>query len=100
MLDHSPAKPPSPSRTGHKPKLVAVNDAGLPIGEDHPRAHLTDQQVDQIRELREGRRLSIPVLARRFKVSVSTIHAIVTYRSRAQRPAAWKRLGEKSSRSA
>lgn len=76
-------------------RLVAVNDDGLLIGEDHPRAKLTDAQVDEMRDLREDDRWTIPALARRFGVSVSTVHAITTYQSRAQRPAGWKRIGAK-----
>ena len=73
-------------------KLIAVNEAGLPIGEDHPRSKLSNAQVDDIRHRREDFGWGIPELARKFKVSKSTIHAIVNYKVRAQRPAAWKRV--------
>jgi hypothetical protein len=71
--------------------LVAVNEAGLRVGEDHASAKLTDAEVDQMRELREDKRWSLPRLAVKFSVSVSTAHSICAYKSRAQRPAAWKR---------
>ena len=32
-------------------KTVAVNEAGLRIGEDHPNAKLTDGEVEMIRQL-------------------------------------------------
>jgi DNA-binding transcriptional regulator YiaG len=81
----------SQSLTRGSRELIAVNDAGLPIGEGHHRAKLSDAEVDEMRDLREARWWSIPRLARKFSVSVSTVHAIVTYRSRAQCPTAWRR---------
>ena len=37
-------------------KTVAVNDAGLRIGEDHPQARYTNHEIDLVLELRdEGR---------------------------------------------
>lgn len=78
-------------------KLVAVNDDGLLIGEDHPRAKLTDAQVDEMRDLHEDHGWGMRRLARRFNCALSTAHAICTYQSRAQRPAGWKRIGAKLS---
>src|SRR4051794_9383294 len=95
MLSQTLAQP-QPRSTDHTAlmrasKLVAVNEGGLRIGEDHPRARLSDAEVDEMRELREDQRWSLPRLALKFSVSVSTAHAICAYQSRAQRPAAWKR---------
>ena len=38
-------------------KTVAVNDAGLRIGEDHPNAKLTDAEVERIRGVQAGEAL-------------------------------------------
>ena len=49
-------------------KTVAVNDAGLRIGEDHPNAKLTDAEVERIRSLHEDG-MSYDTLAEKFEVS-------------------------------
>ena len=77
-------------------KVIAVNERGLRIGEDHPKAKLTSHEVDLIREMAEergpngrrkwGRRR----LARKFEVSTWTIRSIIDYASRAQVPAAYR----------
>lgn len=48
-----------------------------PQGERHPAALLTAEQVAQIRSLYSGRNGEQSALARRFGVSVSTVHLIV-----------------------
>lgn len=73
-------------------RLVAVNEMGLRIGEDHPRAKLTDAQVDEIRELHEEQGIIPRVLAERFNVSRSCIRQILSYEKRAQTPAGWRRV--------
>lgn len=35
-------------------RVVKINDHGLRIGDDHPRAKLTDREVDHLLELRES----------------------------------------------
>lgn len=77
-------------------KIICVNERGLRIGEDHPRAKLTDHEVDLIREMAEerdangrrkwGRRR----LARKFDVSTWTIRSILDCASRAQVPYAYR----------
>lgn len=73
-------------------KLKAVNAAGLPIGEDHPRAKLCNHDVDLILELRaevrsNGDRVwSYGALAVKFECSKSQIRNIVLARQRAQQP--------------
>lgn len=77
--------------------IFSVNERGLRIGQDHPRAKLSDAQVDEIRDLRERDHApwSISALARRFGVTRNTIWRIVTYRTRAQTPAGYRRPGGK-----
>lgn len=76
------------------PKLIAVNERGCRIGQDHHRARLSDDQVDEIRELYEydPDTWSTRRLAKRFGVTRSLIYRIVTYRVRAQHPVRFKRL--------
>lgn len=65
------------------PKLVAVNERGRRIGEDHPRAVLTNHEVDMIFELHEigwgYKRLAV-----KFEVSKRAIRDILTGRRRGQ----------------
>ena len=49
-------------------KIVAVNEHGRRIGESHPRAKLTDHEVDLIRELAE-QGLTHEQIARKFELS-------------------------------
>ena len=63
--------------------IVGVNDIGRRVGEDHHRSRLSDQAVDQIRQLRD-RGESFGRLARKFGVGKSTVRDICTCRIRAQ----------------
>lgn len=63
--------------------LVAVNDQGRVIGEDHPNAKLTDREVELMRTMHE-QGCGLSELARAFEVRKWTVHRIVTYRTRAQ----------------
>lgn len=76
----------------YKFKLVAVNENGQRVGETHPRARLTDADVDLIRELREDHGLTYQQLADKFDVSKSLIRYICKYQRRAQTPATWRRV--------
>lgn len=64
-----------------KIKLVGVNEKNQPVGEDHPRATLTNGEVELIRELHaEG--MSYSMLGEKFGVPKSTLSDICTYRRR------------------
>lgn len=76
------------------PKTVAVNDAGLRIGEGHHCAVLTDSEVDLMREMHENDGLSYKELAEKFEVSKWCVGKICRYERRAQTPADWKRIKE------
>lgn len=73
-------------------KFVAVNEAGIRIGESHPAAKLSDADVELIRELRDSYRLSYRIIAEKFEVSVSSIAKICRYERRAQIAAALRAL--------
>lgn len=71
---------------------IAVDENGLRIGETHHRARLTDQEVDQIRDLREIEKWSLDRLAVKFNCPKATIQSICEYRRRASTIAGWKVL--------
>ncbi len=73
-------------------KLIAVNELGRRIGEDHQHARLSDEQVERIRDLHEDHGLKYSQLAEMFQVSKSMIAGVCQYRRRAQTPFGWKRL--------
>lgn len=70
-------------------KTVAVNERGLRIGEDHPRAELTDAEVERIRELHEEG-MSYRQLAEKFEQSKGAIAKICRYERRGQSVANFK----------
>lgn len=76
-------------------RLVAVDDNGNRVGEDHPRAKLTNAEVDLIRQLWEERDehpISIRQIAEKFEVGKSIIHGIVTFQRRATYPTGFRRV--------
>lgn len=75
---------------------VQVNEHGRRIGESHPRAKLTDHEIDLIRELAEEG-MSYAEIAAKFdmkpnRASRSRISHIVACRRRGQTPAKVKRV--------
>lgn len=64
-------------------KTVAVNERGLRIGEDHPRAELTDAEVETIRTLHADG-MSYSRLAEKFEQSKGAIAKICRYERRGQ----------------
>lgn len=65
-------------------RVVALNENGRRIGEDHPNAKLSNHDVDLILELRERYRLSYRELAAKFEVSKSHVRYICKQRWRSQ----------------
>ena len=63
--------------------MVAVNDAGHVVGEQHHRARLTDHDVDLIINLR-AHGLRYAEIAAKFDVSLSTVESVCTGRRRSQ----------------
>lgn len=70
-------------------KVVAINDRGHAIGEDHPRAVLTNHEVQLLLELR-GEGYSYAWLAGKFEVGKSTVYDICSGRKRGQYPSHFK----------
>lgn len=76
--------------------LVGVSEKGARVGETHPRAKLSDSDVDLIRDLHEAG-LSYRQIVAKFdedhlQVSKSTVRDIIKCRRRWGRPVAWKRV--------
>ena len=73
-------------------QMVAVNEAGRRVGEDHPNAKLKDRDIDLIRDLHEQQGLSYSKLALRFGLSRGAIAKICRYERRGQYPASFRRV--------
>ena len=70
---------------------MGVNDRGLLIGEDHPKAVLTDAEVVLLLELR-GEGYGYDWLAAKFEVSKSCVQKICTGKTRATVPVSYRRI--------
>ena len=71
------------------------SSAGCPVGETHPRAKLTDREVELIRELygqpdEQGRAYGYRRLAAMFEVSKSFIRYVVKGERRWQEPVEYR----------
>lgn len=64
--------------------MIRRNHTGHRVGQTHPKAKLTDQQIAEIRTLHRPyiRGLGYRALAKRYGVGESTIRDICTYRTR------------------
>lgn len=72
-------------------RMIAVNDRGLAIGESHPRAVLTNRDVDIVLELRsEG--YSYAWIAMKMEVHKGTIAKICTGQRRGQYAVGFRRV--------
>lgn len=74
--------------------LITVNEDGRRVGESHPRAKLTDHEVELIRQLLDEGGLTQKGIADKFDVSYSTVKSISCCRRRAQTPARVKRIAK------
>jgi hypothetical protein len=70
-------------------KLVAVNERGLRIGEDHPNAKLSNAQVDELFDLVDAGKTSREI-ASLLGVSHDLVKKIRCGHRRCQWPASWK----------
>lgn len=73
-----------------KRRMVALNDRGHIIGEDHPMARLSDEDVALMRALHD-KGLSSAMIARKFECDRRTAHSIISYRRRAETPVRYVR---------
>ena len=72
-----------------KPVLQPVSAAGIPIGEAHHNAKLSDREVELVRKLHE-QGFGYRRLAAKFEVSRTMIKMIVTFEKRATAAAGWR----------
>lgn len=79
-------------------RVRLINSDGRIIGQDHPRATLSDHDVDLIRELHEEHGVTSTMLARKFDVSAFWVRQIVSYRARVQVPSGSRVAGAKARR--
>lgn len=70
-------------------KLVALNERGRPIGQEHPRAKLLDSEVDQVLDLVESG-FSYAQVAEKMGLSKSGVQKIANGSRRCQTPARFK----------
>ena len=71
-------------------KLIGVDEKGYRVGESHPKAKLSDAQVEQIRSLYEEGFVSYRTLAKWFGVPRTTVSSICNYTRRLGVLAAFK----------
>lgn len=75
-------------------RLVQVNAHGRPVGQDHPKAALSDREVSIMRSLRE-QGWSYPALVEKFEtVSIWAVGRICRHERRAAIPVRTKKVKE------
>jgi hypothetical protein len=72
--------------------LVALNDQGRRVGETHPRAKLTNHDIDLMFELREQHGLSVAEIAAKFEISRRHAGRILSSQSRNHTVSNWRRV--------
>ena len=72
-------------------RLVALNELNRRIGQDHPRARLTDHDCELIRQLRDQGFTYLDI-AQRFEVSKATVAKICTFERRGQFAVRFKKV--------
>lgn len=74
-------------------RLIAVNERGYAIGEDHHAAKLTNREVALLRQLRDEdpKYWTFPRLAEKFDISRFHARRLYHYQKRAQAPYDFRR---------
>jgi DNA-binding NarL/FixJ family response regulator len=72
-------------------RTIAVNAKGCRLGDSHPNAKLTNDEVDTLLELHE-QGWGYKKLAEAFDVSKSTVRSYCTGRMRCQTPTNWRKV--------
>ena len=66
--------------------LIAISENGRLLGESHPRAKLSDAQIEMIRDDHEYRGMSVTQIASKRGIPWGTVNKIVYYNRRASTP--------------
>lgn len=74
-------------------RIVACTARGQPIGEDHPKAVLSNAEVDLLFRLREETGLGYAALAAKFEISKASVADILKCRRRNATPESFKAHG-------
>lgn len=69
-------------------KIVMVGEGAYRCGEDHPKATISNEDVDLMRELHEEHGLTVSEIAAKWEKPKSTIRDIVNYKNRSCRVSA------------
>jgi DNA-binding CsgD family transcriptional regulator len=72
-------------------KFVAVNDRGRRVGQDHPKAQLTDAEVERLLALRE-QGYGYKRLARMFDISARSVRDFCSGRTRSHLVAGFREV--------
>ena len=72
-------------------KVVAVNERGHRIGEDHPKARYTDGEIAMVHYLRDLG-WGYKRIAKAVEMPLRTIRDVCSGKSRCQFPTRWKRV--------
>lgn len=78
-------------------RLIAVNERGRRIGEDHPHARLTNAEVELLLEIREREGWSYTRLARKFDIAKTTARDYIKGRRRCQTVMGFKEISQRRS---
>lgn len=70
--------------------VYGINERGLRVGEGHPNAKLTDEEVDRIRDIYEEGFVGYATLAEYFHTTKESIAKICQYQRRATTPTSWR----------
>lgn len=72
---------------------VAINEAGLRIGEDHQNAKYSNGEIEMVLSLRDDGK-SYGEIGRLVEMPKSTVRDIIKGRRRCQYPSDWKKVDQ------
>lgn len=73
-------------------RTIGVNEDGMRIGEYHPRAKLTDREVEKIRHFREIEKMTYQQIAQIFEINRWAVGKICRYQLRNQFAVRFKKV--------
>lgn len=70
--------------------MVPRGEKGRPCGESHGKAKYSDQQVDDMRDDYEIKKMRASEICKKYNIPKATASMILAYKRRAVTPTAWK----------